>query len=262
MDLFGMFAPGNWPAFVLISARVTGLVMLAPFWSLLAIPRSSKAAAIVVIAGVLVPGVPRPDFPAEVIAMPAPLLMEFTIGLALGLAATVVTQSLTMASEVVSLQTGLSLGQVLTPNLDLGGPPVAQIYGLLGIAVFVGIGGPVMMLDGLAASLGQYPPGVPLPFGGGATALLEVTGRLFAYAVQVAAPVMAALSVTNIAMAILSRAVPQLNAMAMSFAVTLGVGLLILGASLPLMVRLTTRWLEAAPTAAGALVGAMTGTAP
>lgn len=254
---WSMFAPGAWPAFVLISTRLAGLMLMSPFWSMQTIPKTIKGAAVVVIAAVLVPGSAKPAFPDHLIEMPLPLMLEFTVGMVIGLAAAVVTYSLTLASEVVSMQTGLSLGQVLTPNVELGGPAISQVYGLLGIAVFVGMGGPVMMLEAVARSLAQYPPGSPLPFDQGAVSILSITGNLFGYAVQIAAPVMVALTVTNVAMAILSRAVPQLNAMAMSFAVTLGVGLIIIGASLPLMVRLVGRWVDATPSTIDALVGAM-----
>jgi flagellar biosynthetic protein FliR len=242
-----LFAPGSWPAFVLISARLTGLVALAPFWSMASIPRSVRGALIVVIAAGLVPVVAKPAFPDHVLEMPVPIMMELVVGTAIGLAAAAINYALMLASEVVSLQTGLSLGQVLAPNLDLGGPAISQIYALLGLTTFVAIGGPVMLLGAVTRSLAEFPPGAVAGLAGGAHGVLAMTGSVFTYAVQIAAPVMVALTVTNVAMAILSRAVPQLNAMAMSFAVTLGVGLVMLGASLPVMVALVTRWFQSVP---------------
>jgi flagellar biosynthetic protein FliR len=254
-----LLAPGSWPAFVLISARISGLMMLAPFWSMVSIPRSVKGAIIVVLAAVLVPTAAKPAFPDRVLGFPVPLMTEFTLGLGIGLAAALVVHALMLASEVVALQTGLSLGQVLTPNIDTGGPALGQIYGLLGLAVFVSTGGPIMMIEALARSVIQHPPGVMISFVEGPLVLLRLTGSVFGYAIQIAAPVMAALTVTNIAMAILSRAVPQLNAMAMSFAVTLGVGFVLIGLSLPVLVRVLSRWFAAVGTDADSLVGLMVG---
>ena len=253
----GLFAPGSWPAFVLISARLSGLMILSPFWSMVSVPRSVKGAIVVLFAALLVPASAKPAFPERILSIPLPLMLEFTVGLAIGLAAAIVSYALMLASEVVAMQTGLSLGQVLTPNIESGGPALSQIYGLLGLAVFVAVGGPVMMLDALVRSIAQIPPGSVAPFEDGPMAALQVTGRLLGYAVQIAAPVMAALTVTNIAMAILSRAVPQLNAMAMSFAVTLGVGLVVLGLALPVLVRVVGGWFEATPTTIEALLSTM-----
>ncbi len=254
-----LLAPGSWPAFVLISARLSGLMLLAPFWSMVSIPRSVKGAVIVVLAAVLVPTAAKPAFPDHVLGFPLPVMMEFTLGLGIGLAAAVVIHALMLASEVVALQTGLSLGQVLTPNIDTGGPALGQIYGLLGLAVFVATGGPTMMIEAVARSVIQHPPGAMISFAEGPMVLLRLTGAVFGYAVQIAAPVMVALTVTNVAMAILSRAVPQLNAMAMSFAVTLGVGLVIIGLSLPSLIRVLGRWFGSVGADSDALVAAMSG---
>ena len=254
-----LLAPGSWPAFVMISARIAGLMLLAPFWSMVSIPRSVKGAIVVVLAAVLVPTAAKPAFADHVLELPLPLMMEFTLGLGIGLAAAIVVHALMLASEVVALQTGLSLGQVLTPNIDTGGPALGQIYGLLGLAVFVATGGPTMMIEAVARSVIQHPPGVMISFVEGPLVLLRLTGSLFGYAIQIAGPVMVALTVTNVAMAILSRAVPQLNAMAMSFAVTLGVGLVIIGLSLPVLVQVLGRWFDAVGTDTDALVGAMVG---
>jgi len=255
--LAALFAPGSWPAFVLISTRLAGLMVVAPFWSMLSLPRSARGAIVVVLAAMLVPASPKPAFPDKILAIPLPLMTELVIGLGLGLGAAVIVQAMTLASEVVALQTGLSLGQVLTPNLETGGPAITQLYGLLGLAAFVALGGPLLLLDGLAGSLQAIPPGGGATLGAVGPTVLRLTGAVFAHAVQIAAPVMVALTVTNVAMAILSRAVPQLNAMAMSFAVTLGVGLLTFGLSLPLLVRVTSRWVAAIPASIDAIVGAL-----
>jgi flagellar biosynthetic protein FliR len=252
-----LLAPGSWPAFVLITARLSGLMLLSPFWSMVVVPRSVKGAIVVVLAAIMTPLTAKPPFPDQVLGLPIPLMMEFTIGLAIGVVAAVVSHAMMLASEVVAFQTGLSLGQILTPNIELGGPALGQIYGLFGLAVFVATGGPTMMLEAIARSLVEYPPGTPVSFAEGPVAALTLTGAVFGYAVQIAAPIMVALTITNIAMAILSRAVPQLNAMAMSFSVTLGVGLVVLGLSLPLLTRLLGRWIEGAPAAADALLDSM-----
>jgi flagellar biosynthetic protein FliR len=252
-----VFLPASWPAFVLISCRLAGLMVTAPLWSLASIPRTVRGALIVVLAAVLVPLAPPVGFPADALSVSLPMMSELVVGLGIGLTAAVITQAMMLASEVVALQTGLSLGQLLAPSIDTGGPALSQLYGLLGLAVFVAVGGPVLLLEALARSLTQIPPGTLLEIEGGGRALLEIAGRLFGYAIQVAGPVIVAVSVTNVAIAIVSRAVPQLNAMAMSFALTLGVGLLMFGISLPLVVRAVGRWGSEVPRVAEAVVTEM-----
>src|SRR5437763_131157 len=58
-------------------------------------------------------------------------------------------------------------------------------------------------------------------------------GRIFSAGLQISMPIVAALLVTNIALAILTRAAPQLNLFGIGFPITLGVGFLVISLTLP-----------------------------
>jgi flagellar biosynthesis protein FliR len=58
---------------------------------------------------------------------------------------------------------------------------------------------------------------------------------------------MVALLLTNAALAILNRAVPQLNAMMVALPLTIGVGLIMLGAALPFLANNIGGWMNALP---------------
>jgi len=58
-------------------------------------------------------------------------------------------------------------------------------------------------------------------------------GRIFSAGLQLTLPIVAALLITNVALAILTRAAPQLNLFGIGFPVTLGAGLLVLSLTLP-----------------------------
>lgn len=249
-----LLTPGLWPTFVLVSTRLTGMILVTPFWSLSFVPRTIRGATVVVLSAILTPLVPPVSAPDHPVALPVPVLSELVIGLAIGLAAALVSQALTLASEVVALQMGLSLGQLFTPSADTGGAGLSQLYGLLGLAVFVAIGGPTDFVEAVARSFDHIPPGTIIAPRPTAMAMLASVGRLFGYAIQIAGPVMLAVTAANLAIAIVSRAVPQLNAMAMSFAVTVGVGLMMLGVSLTALAGLAGRWYSQAPATAAAVV--------
>lgn len=59
---------------------------------------------------------------------------------------------------------------------------------------------------------------------------------LFSAAVQIALPAFGALILADIALAFVGRSVPQLNVLVAGFPVKIGVGLLALSASMPLVV--------------------------
>ena len=242
-----ILSPDAWPTFVCITARLTGLFFVAPLWSMTALPRPARAAVMVLLAIVLLPGCPRATLPAEVIELPVSLAMEMLLGLSIGLVAAVIVQGAALAGDVMALQMGLQLGPALAPMPEFESSGIAQLQTLLATSIYVGIGGHLMLLRGLAESLHTLPPGTPLALEGGGTAVVAMAGTLFSSAVHAGAPVIVALLVTNAALAILSRAVPQLNAMMVSFPITIAVGLIVMGAALPIIASTFDGWLQHMP---------------
>jgi flagellar biosynthetic protein FliR len=57
--------------------------------------------------------------------------------------------------------------------------------------------------------------------------------RVFSAGLQIAMPIIAAMLITNIALAILTRAAPQLNLFGIGFPITLGAGFLVISLTLP-----------------------------
>jgi flagellar biosynthetic protein FliR len=76
----------------------------------------------------------------------------------------------------------------------------------------------------------------------GAASMASLGASLFAMGLRFAAPVIAAVLVTNAALAVLSRAAPQLNVLSVAFPIQIGVGLFVLAASLPLIATVLTNW--------------------
>jgi flagellar biosynthetic protein FliR len=234
--------PARWPLLALISARVIGLLLIAPVWSLRPVPVRVRGAAAVVFSAGLLPVAIRVT---PVAGPEAPLLAlatEFLLGLTIGLAAGIFLYGLSVAAEVVGLQMGLSLGAAFGGLTDMGAPGIGQIYQQFALGIFVVLGGPVLLISGLAESLILIPPGTAIDFASGARATVALAGDVFRVAVHVVGPVMVTLLVTNLALAVLNRAVPQLNTMMVAVPVTVAVGLVAIGATLPLAAGVVSHW--------------------
>lgn len=222
--------PANLGAFTLVSARLGGLFSIAPLWSMSGVPRTLRAALTIVFAMLLLPACPPVAMPEQPLAFALPLVFELVIGIAIGLAAALIVQGATLGGEVAAVQMGLALGPQIAPMPEVPVSGVAQVHAWLALLVYVTLGGHLVLLRGLADSLGALPPGQALDLGGG-LAVVRAAGELFTVALRTAAPVLVAVLLTQVALAVLNRAVPQLNAMMVSFPVTLAVGFLITGLS-------------------------------
>jgi flagellar biosynthetic protein FliR len=253
-SLTRLMAPELWPTFVFITARLSGLMLVAPLWSMSALPRAARAAIIVALSVMLLPIAPRVPVPEQVLDLPVPIAMELVVGIVIGLTAAVIVQGVALAGEVVSMQMGLSLGHALAPMPEAQLSDVGQIKSFLALLIYVSVGGHLVLFRGLADSLRVLPPGLPMDLAAGGRSAAMMVGTLYSCAVRAAAPVMVTLLLANVALAILGRAVPQVNAMLVSFPFTIGVGLVMLGAALPIIAWAIGGWMQGlSATVAGAV---------
>lgn len=257
-SLANALQPIHWPLFVLVSARVVGVMLIAPVWSMATIPASIRGALAVVVSLAILPGVPDTPVAVDGVSVLAPLATEIVLGLAIGLSSAVFMAAVSVAAEVISLQMGLSLGVALGGMADVGSPGIGQLEGQFSLAVYVAVGGHLALLGAVARSFHTIAPGAPLGVEAGGHALLTLGGTVFSVAVQVAAPMMVALLITNIGLAVLNRAVPQLNTMMVAVPITVSVGLIAIGASLPFALDVVGRWAASAGANADAMVRAFT----
>ncbi len=240
--LVELLAPVAWPTFVLVSARVVGLMLVAPLWSMAGIPATIRGAIAVALSLALVPTVRPVTLPPDFVAWPFPLAGELVLGLAIGLTGAFLMHGVALAGEVASLQIGLNLGQAISPMAEVGAEGLGELKSLAVLALFVTLGGHLALVRGLGESLQAIPPGTALDLPRGARAMVDMAGGVFATAVRAAAPLMVALLLANLGLAILARAVPQMSAMTVSFPITAAVGFVVFGASLPFLGRMVAGW--------------------
>lgn len=256
MSMLEALRPENWPMLALLSARVAGLMTVAPIWSMQMIPRRIRGAFAVTLTLVMLPLVSANVVVDRVESLLLVIGGELLLGILIGLTASVLLHAVRIGAEIVSVQMGLSIASQLLPGSADTGAGVGQLQSLMVLAMYVTVGGHLTLILGLHHSLEVIPPGMEMDMILGGGAFVAIVGTVFTTAVRVAAPVMVALVLTNVALAILGKAVPQLNVLMVAFPVMIGVGLIALGASLPFLASFTMRWVDVLPQTIDRVVGA------
>jgi flagellar biosynthetic protein FliR len=103
-------------------------------------------------------------------------------------------------------------------------------------------GGHLVMIHGLGASLDVMPIGTVPDLSAGMLAMAKLGGTLLSLGVLFSAPVMAATMLANVALAILTRAAPQLQIITVAFPLQIVAGLFTLAAGLSLTAVWFTGW--------------------
>lgn len=244
-------------SFVLILFRVASFIAALPMIGSRTLPGAIKVTLALAVSLILVPVVPMPAPPSAVSAWVIGLLGEMIIGWVIALGAQLIFAAVDLGGEVAGLQMGFSIASVLDPNSNQPTPLIEQFYTLIAILVFFGIHADHLILRALVYSFGLLPPMTVAPTEVPMGLLVRMAGQLFVVGMKIAIPVTMVLLLANVALGILSRVVPQMNVWLMSFPITIGLGLLVMGATLSLFVALLQDQMAGLEGAIGGLLREM-----
>ena len=224
--------------YLLIVMRVAFILFMMPLLGTRNIPVLVKAGLTLVLGLILLPVVEiRPTvFPSEPIHFLSLMFLEGLIGFILGLSIKVVFASIQLAGEFAGFQMGLSMAQIVDPSSGMDATLVAQLYYFLALLVFLSVNGHHWFFRALVQSFRLLPPGGVELHDGLYRYFLGLSGKMFVIGIKIAAPVTAILILTQVAMGIVAKMVPQINILITSFPVTIGLGMIFVGLSLELLV--------------------------
>lgn len=233
--LIRQFGENQLAGFLLVLARIGPLFALAPLFSSRSLPGRAKGLCAIALTVGIAPLAMAGDkkIPLEVMAFTELMLKEILVGLAFAFALAALFAAVSTAGAFVDTLIGFSYGALVDPVTGNQSSVLTQTYILVGIMVLIAIGGDQLMIKGLARSYDLIPllefPSLAALVGGVQNAFAQV----FLSALELAAPVVLALVITDAAFGMISRVVPQLNVFAVGFPAKVIVGLLIIGVSLP-----------------------------
>jgi flagellar biosynthetic protein FliR len=220
--------------FLLVLGRIGPLFALAPLFSSRAIPNRAKGVcAVALTAGIAPIALAHGTVPLAVGSFVELMLKEVLVGLAYAFALAALFAAVATAGSFLDTLIGFSYGALVDPVTGNQSAVLSQAYILVGILVLIAIGGDQLIIKGLARSYDLVPlldvPSLPAIAAGAQSAFAQV----FLSSLELAAPVVLAIVITDAAFGIVSRVVPQLNVFAVGFPAKVTVGILIIGVSLP-----------------------------
>lgn len=161
---------------------------------------------------------------------------ELLVGITLGFLTRLFFFAVTMTGDLISITVGLNASQQYNPMLGQNGNTIDQFYTTLGTLVFLAVNGHHILLGGLAQSFELIPVN-SMSLNIGVFGEIATFGQnILMMAIKMCAPVMVAILITNLAMGILGRAIPQINVLITSMPVTIMVGLGVVFICLPLLI--------------------------
>jgi flagellar biosynthetic protein FliR len=221
-------------AFFLVLARISPLFLLAPLFSSKMVPARVRSVVAVGLAIGLSPVVAADThLPTDIGGIGSLLAKELLVGGAFAYALAATFAALSVAGSFLDTTIGFSYGSVVDPVNGNQAAVLSTAYSMIGLMVFIAIGGDAWVIKGLArtydvVSLTQYPSLAHLVDGASGAFV-----KVFTAAIEVAGPVLLALVLTDAAFGMVTRVVPTLNAFQVAIPAKVVLGLLLIGASMP-----------------------------
>jgi len=200
----------------LLGALRAGVVlMMLPVLGGEGVPRPARVLLSFALAVALV-GVPAGAMPESASALLLAAGRELLIGLLLGFVARTLLAAPSLAGDLVAQELGLKMAEEVDPMTRLPESAVSRVYESALLLLFLAVQGYHDVLRALHQSFARFPVGeLSLP-----TSLASVTGAVglvLRFAVQIAAPLFAVLLCGSLVLALLTRAVPELNVMTFGY---------------------------------------------
>ena len=228
-----------WPFF-----RIAGVIMVAPVFGARLVPPRVRIALAVAVTVVMSPLLPVMQ-PFELsLAAGLTVAQEILIGVAIGFCLQMIFDALIIAGQTIAMSMGLGFAMMVDPQRGISVPVLSQFFVVLGLLIFLALGGHLATLRLISDSFATLPVGQPLG-AEGAWTVAAWGSQMFAGALRIALPAATALLVANIAFGVMSRAAPTLNLFAVGLPAGLLIGFLLLLLNLGHLSALLAQFLEA-----------------
>lgn len=245
-------------AFLLAVVRISAWVVVAPPFNSRAVPTIVKVA--------LALGLAFPVAPRLVGQAPAPELgplltavaFQVAVGLVLGFLTQLLFAAVQAAGELVDLASGFTLASIYDPFSNVTSSMFGRLNQLVAVTLLFATNAHLLLIRGLLTSFEVLP--LHAPDAGVLARLFTANlGRFFVAMLETAAPTLVVLFLADLALGLLSRAVPSMNIFSLSFPVKILLTLSLAGAAFALLPgvvnALVDRVLHETTSLSGALGG-------
>ena len=248
-------------AFLLASVRIVAWLAVVPPFASRGVPAMAKVSLSLGLAFAVAPSLASSRIPLDTLGMLTVVATQVLVGLAMGFVTSLLFSAMAAAGALIDVFGGFSLAQGFDP-LGMNASTVFGTFHQMVATVLLFVsGGYLVVIGGLLKTFEILPVGTTPRIKGAPDVLLTAFHMFFLTAVQIALPMVAVLFIADLGLALMTKVAPQLNALNVMFPAKIGLTLLLVGLSFPVLPGVMEHLVDLALEATGALarVGAGAG---
>lgn len=222
--------------FLLIFVRISGIIIISPVFGSRNIPGSLKTGLTLYLALIILPFITSTEMPAvpqTLIPYIILLVSELIFGIIIGFASSLVFSAVQMTGSLLDMQIGFGVVNVFDPQAGQQVPLIGNFKYILALLLFLIVNGHHILLTAIVDSF-KLVPITGVVFSNSITNMMvNMISGIFTLAFKITVPVLAALIITDIALGILARTMPQMNVFIVGVPAKIIVGIFVLSVTLP-----------------------------
>lgn len=235
-DLF-QFSPEEFFSFFAVLIRVSVLLAVLPVFGDKVIPAPVKvllslAVTISIFPGLVKQGFVRPGdasiWAASTWGIIRTIGQEAIVGVTVGYTAKLVFDAIQIGSNLISNMMGFAMASVYDPHHETQTTVVAEIQVAIAMLAFLALDGHHLLLHGALDSyrfcgIGEAGLNALVQ-----TRLIEMTGTVLKFGIQLGAPITLVMFAVNVAFGVFSKTMPQMNILVLSLGISAFAGIVVL----------------------------------
>lgn len=234
MDPFALLQE-QFVSFLLVFTRISGFFVAAPIFGSRNAPATVKIGFAFFLTMIVFPTVPTVEsaIPAGVLAYAIMVMRELLVGMMVGFVSTFVFSAIQMAGNLLDTQIGFGIVNTIDPQSGQQVPLIGNFKYILAIVVFLVTNGHHLLVTAMLGTFKLFPLNGMVFRPNMADVVVDMVFGMFVIAMKISLPLLIALLLTDVALGILSRTMPQFNIFVVGIPGKIFIGLIILSLGLP-----------------------------
>jgi flagellar biosynthetic protein FliR len=235
----GIFLKGI-DIFLLVFVRMTGLFVVSPIFGRRNIPAYLKIGFSFLLALITINIIAAPelDYYNSIYQYVFLILREFLVGLTLGYVSYLVFSSIYLAGQLIDMQIGFGMVNVFDPLSNIQVPITSNFYYIMSMLFFLIMNGHHTLIRALFDSYKHVPLGRASFNNYLMDDIIRIFGNLFIVGFKIAAPITAAMLITEVALGVISKTIPQINVFVVGMPLKIFLGIVVMLVAVPMFVIL------------------------
>lgn len=203
----------------IVFARLMGFIRFAPVFNRKEINTTVKLALALILTIMITPLV-NPGMPPRGVSPILLWVLNFAVGAIIGYIAQLIVLAIEAGGDMINTQMGLSSAMVMDPSTNSQTSILSRMITLLGLCIFMQIGGFYWMFNAFMRSFTIFPiyaVQIPLEQIINLDYLTKMTSNVLYMGLQIASPVLLATLGQDIILGVISKTAPQVNVFQLSF---------------------------------------------